>query len=159
MSANKLQIGVSAALFLIASSASAGQIILDGEVKPPVKISSEQFESFPHIELVVKGQDGTLFKYSGVELSKILTFAKIPIKGDLKGKDIDKYLVALGADGFGAVFSLPEFDAGKFIVADKLNGKPLAVTDGPLQIISPDETRRSRWVKNLVRLTIQRARP
>lgn len=75
-----------------------------------------------------------------------------------KSEATDKYIIALGADGFGAVFSLPAFDTGRSIVADKLNGQPLSVSDGPLQVISPDEARRSRWIK-LSRITVRKALP
>jgi hypothetical protein len=50
-----------------------------------------------------------------------------PLRSNLKGKDVAKYLHSEGQDGFVAVFSLPEFDSGSFLVADTLNGAP---TDG-----------------------------
>ncbi|MGR9249546.1 molybdopterin-dependent oxidoreductase [Rhizobium leguminosarum] len=142
-----------------ATTGMAGTLVLDGEVKPPMEITDAQFKNLPHVDLEVKGQDGTIYKYSGVELGRILALANVPIKAQLRGKDIDKFIVALGADGFGAVFSLPEFDTGRFIVADELDGEPLTVSDGPLQVISPDDARRSRWVKQLNRITVRKALP
>jgi hypothetical protein len=81
--------------------------------------------------------------------------ASVPLKSGLKGKDVAKYLHAEGQDGFVAVFSLPEFDSGSFLVADTLNGSPLPSGTGPLQVISPNEVRHSRWVKELVLLRIK----
>lgn len=77
------------------------------------------------------------------------------MKLDLKGKDVAKYLHAEGQDGFVAVFSLPEFDSGPFLVVDTVNGAPLPAGGGPLQIISPNETRHSCWVKELTLLRIK----
>lgn len=159
MTSMQLRLLSGIAASFIAINAMAGTLVLDGEVKPPVEITDAQFANLPRVDLEVKGQDGNVYKYSGVELADILIIAKAPIRADLKGKDIDKYIIALGADGFGAVFSLPEFDVGRFVIADKLNGQPLSVTDGPLQLISPDEPRRSRWIKQLSRITVRKALP
>jgi hypothetical protein len=71
------------------------------------------------------------------------------------GKDVAKYLHSEGQDGFVAVFSLPEFDNGSFLVADTLNGSPLPTGVGPFQIVSPGETRHSRWIKQLTSLRIK----
>jgi len=62
----------------------------------------------------------------------------------LKGKDVAKYLHSEGQDEFVAVFALREFDSGSLLVADMLNGSSLPTGVGPLQIISPGETRHSR---------------
>jgi hypothetical protein len=90
-------------------------------------------------------------------LKDLLAKAGVPLGSALKGADVAKYLQAMGADGFVAVFALPEFDAGQFLVADTIDGQSLPEGSGPLQVVSPGETRRSRWVKQLVRLRIVRA--
>src|SRR6202043_1723444 len=97
--------------------------------------------------------------YSGVDLGMLLTKAGVPLRQDLKGKDVAKYLHVQGADGFVAIFSLPEFDQGTFLVADTVDGAPLPTGTGPLQVISPNETRHSRWVKQLTLLRIDESVP
>ena len=80
----------------------------------------------------------------------------VPLQNDLKGKDVAKYLHAEdAAKKFVAVFALPEFDNDSFLVADSINGAPLPSDHGPLQIVSPAETRHSRWVKQLTNLRIK----
>jgi hypothetical protein len=54
-------------------------------------------------------------------------------------------------------FALPEFDQGTFIVADTADDSPLPVGIGPLQIISQNEMRHSRWVKHLTLLRIEKS--
>jgi hypothetical protein len=65
------------------------------------------------------------------DLAVLLVAGGMPLKSDLKGKDVAKYLHAEGQDGFVAVFSLPEFDSSSFLVADTLNGSPLPTGVGP----------------------------
>lgn len=155
----RLVIFVGALLCSVATAAPAGTLLLDGEIDQPVRITDEDFSKLPHVVLQLKDQDGQTMTYAGVELSYLLALAKVPIKDALKGQDINKYILASGADGFGAVFALPEFDRGRYLVADKLNGHPLPGAVGPLQIVSPDEGRRSRWIKQLIRINVRKASP
>ncbi|MDX0980027.1 molybdopterin-dependent oxidoreductase [Sinorhizobium medicae] len=155
----RLGVFVGAFLCSAATAATAGTLLLDGEISQSVSITDEEFSKLPHVVLQLKDQNGQILNYSGVELSYLLSLAKVPIKQALKGQDINKYILASGADGFGAVFALPEFDSGRYIVADKMNGQALPVADGPLQIVSPDEVRRSRWIKQLIRINVRKALP
>lgn len=139
--------------------AAASELLLDGDVEQLLTISSSDFDRLGRMELEVKAQDGKTVIYSGVKISQILKTANVPIQSDLRGKDVNKYLLAVGADGFVVVFSLPEFDNGRFIIADTINGQPIPPSEGPLQIVSPDEARKARWVKQLTRLSVRTALP
>jgi DMSO/TMAO reductase YedYZ molybdopterin-dependent catalytic subunit len=139
------------------SLGTADTILIDGEIERPLAITSSDFDSLGRVELVVKGKDGNTIHYSGVPVSKVLNTANVPTGDSLRGRDNNKYLLAVGADGFVALFSLHEFDNGRIMIADTLNGHPIAPPDGPLLIVSPDEHRKARWVKQLTRLSIRRA--
>ena len=82
-------------------------------------------------------------------LADILVKAGVPLRGDIKGVDVSKYVAGIGVDAFFALFSLPEFDNGNFLVADSVNNAPLLADAAPLELISPNEMRRNRWVKKL----------
>ncbi|MGB8259774.1 MAG: hypothetical protein WCE75_05470 [Terracidiphilus sp.] len=88
--------------------------------------------------------------FSGVPLIDLLTALGVPAKPH--GKDLGLYLVALGADGYKAVYSVaeinPDLHDGVALVADSLDGKPLG-DQGPLQIVLSGEKRPARWVRNL----------
>jgi DMSO/TMAO reductase YedYZ molybdopterin-dependent catalytic subunit len=130
-------------------------LIVSGEVTTPLALSEADFKALPRTSVTVTEAAGNLI-YSGVDLSTLLLKAGVPLKQDLKGNDVAKFLYVEGADGFIAVFSLPEFDQGTFIVADNVNGSPLPSGTGPLEVISPNEMRHSRWVKQLLLLRIGR---
>jgi Oxidoreductase molybdopterin binding domain len=103
-----------------------------------------------------KDADGHDASFGGVGLFEFMKRAGVPVKDHLKGADVAKYLHVEGADGFAAVISLPEFDGGLFLVADTVSGSPLPADSGPLQLISPNEKRHSRWVKHLNLLRIKK---
>jgi hypothetical protein len=68
----------------------------------------------------IKNESGAEDLYEGVDLANLLTLGEVPLKSALKGGDVAKYLHAEG-QGFAAVFALPEFDEGTFVVADSVN--------------------------------------
>jgi DMSO/TMAO reductase YedYZ molybdopterin-dependent catalytic subunit len=139
-------------------SAAAEQfrLVVDGEVTTPLDLSEADFKKLPRMSLKVKDAGGHDVTYEGVDLAEILQRAGTPLKDGLKGVDVAKYLHAEGTDGFAAVFSLPEFDSTTFLVADTANASTLPADSGPLQIISPNEKRHSRWVKHLTLLRIKK---
>ena len=93
--------------------------------------------------------------YTGVALIELL--AKLGVPDKPHGGDLRLYLVAVGADGYEAVYSLaeinPDVHDGTVIVADTLDGKGLAAS-GPLQLVATGEKRPARWVRNLVAIRV-----
>jgi hypothetical protein len=89
--------------------------------------------------------------YSGVPLIDLLTRLGLPDKPH--DKDLRLYLIAQGADGYEAVYSVaevnPDVHDATVIVADELNGKPIA-DSGPFQLVATGEKRPARWVRNLI---------
>ena len=63
------------------------------------------------------------------------------------------------ADGYQAVFALPELDPAfndrVIILADRFDGSPLTARDGSWQIVVVGEKRQARWVRQVVALTIR----
>jgi hypothetical protein len=93
--------------------------------------------------------------FSGVPLIDLLKQLGVPDKP--RGKEFRLYLVAEGSDGYQVVYSLgevtPDVHDATIIVADSLEGKPLAGT-GPLQLVATGEKRPARWVRNLVAIRV-----
>jgi hypothetical protein len=96
--------------------------------------------------------------YTGVELIDLL--AKLGVPEKPRGKEFRLYLVAEGSDGYQVVYSIgevtPDVHDGDVIVADTIDGKPLAGS-GPLQLVATGEKRPARWVRNLVAIRVMTA--
>jgi hypothetical protein len=110
--------------------------------------------------------------FTGVSLWSLLNSAGgvTPIPG-VKNSILLNYVVAVGSDGYEAVFSGGEINP-KFggwttnsitgatqnpdLVAYELNGEPLT-TSAVARTIAPGDARRGRWVSNLVQLYVGQA--
>ena len=91
--------------------------------------------------------------YEGVWLHEILTKAGLEPGSDRAG-----HIVASGADGYLAVFSLGEADPTvtdpRVLVADKSNGQPLTGRDGSFRLVVPTDIRGVRSVRQLNRIEV-----
>jgi Oxidoreductase molybdopterin binding domain. len=119
----------------------------------------EAFAALPHTTVKVRNthtkSDET---YSGIALIDLL--AKIGVPAKPHGKDLALYLIAEGADGYVAAYSVaevnPDVHDATVIVADAVEGKPLT-TDGPFKLVATGETRPARWVRNLAAVRVMAA--
>ncbi len=113
----------------------------------------------PQKEVTAKDHKGDQAKYTGVTLASVLGQAEVTLGGSLKGKLLANYLVVDAADKHRVVFSLPEIDPdftdNPALLATSRDGEPLDAAHGPFQIILPAEKRHSRWVRQVVKLTIR----
>jgi DMSO/TMAO reductase YedYZ molybdopterin-dependent catalytic subunit len=96
--------------------------------------------------------------WEGVALSELLQRAGVPQGEDLGGPWLAAYAVAVAADGYRVVFAVAELDAAfgdaQVLVADTLDGAPLAEGLGPFRLIVPGDKRAARWVRMLKSVTI-----
>lgn len=133
-------------------------LTINGTVPKPRQLTAQDIAQLPHRTVETKAADGSTITYEGPLLSDVLSTAGVIFGPDLKGPALANYLLVTGADGFRVVFALPELDSSftnrVIILADKRNGQPLTAAEGPLRSVVPDEKRQSRWVKQVITLTI-----
>jgi len=115
--------------------------------------------AMPHKTLTVCNEHVKAYEtYAGVPLIDLL--ARLGVPENPHGKDLRLYLVAEGSDGYKAVYAVaevnPDVHDATVIVADAINGKPLA-EDGPLKLVATGEKRPARWVRNLVSIRVMTA--
>jgi len=136
-------------------------ITINGEVANPIKLSADDLAKLPHRSVQAKDHDGKDTAFEGIELSEVLKLAGVKFGEQLRGKELALFLVVDAADGYHAVFALPELDHAFtdriILLADRRDGKPLGEKEGPLRIVVPDEKRQARWVRQVISLTIRRA--
>jgi len=103
---------------------------------------------------------GVEVTFDGVPAREILKLAGAPL-GQLRGQRLTLYVLAEAADGYRAVYALPEFDPEftdrVILIADRKNREALAANEGPLRIVVPWEKRPARWVRQLTRLRLGQA--
>jgi len=101
--------------------------------------------------------------YEGVAVSDLLSLVDAPLGAALRGRAVASYVLIEAADGYRAVFSLDEIGAAdstttRVLLADRRNGEPLGAEEGPLRVIAPG-ARHSRWVRQVVRISVREAAP
>ena len=142
-------------------SASPVLLTISGEVANPVKLTADDLAKLPRRNVQAKDHDGNATAFEGIELGEVLRLAGVKSGEQLRGKELALFLVVDAADGYRAVFALPELDHAFtdriILLADRRDGKPLTEKEGPLRIVVPDEKRQARWVRQVTSLTIRRA--
>jgi hypothetical protein len=100
--------------------------------------------------------------YSGVPLADLLSKVGVPLGESVRGKVFLSGVVASGVDGYGVLYSLAEVDpsihTGDVIVADTVDGKKLE-KDGAFKMVSSEERRPARWVRNLASISVVKVEP
>jgi DMSO/TMAO reductase YedYZ molybdopterin-dependent catalytic subunit len=142
-------------------AASGGELKINGEVATPLTLTMEDLKKLPRTTLkVVNPHNKKTEVYEGVLLEELLKRAGVVQGEKLRGTAMATYVVAEAKDGYKVIFSLAELDSGIMdsivLVADTMDGNPLAPNEGPFRLVTPHEKRPARWVRMLQSITIVR---
>lgn len=133
-------------------------IKLSGEVTTPVTIDAVYLQKFTQTTVVRKDRDGNDHTYSGVIVAELLKSAGATLGPELKGENLTKYLSVEASDGYQVIFALAELDKSftdrTIILANQVDGKPLAPGDGPYRIIVQDEKKPARCIKQVTAMSV-----
>ena len=126
-------------------------------------LSPEEFAALPHKSVsVFNAHSKANETYSGVPLADLLSKVGVPLGESVRGKLFLTGVVASGVDGYGVLYSLAEVDpsihTGDVIVADSVDGKKLD-KDGAFKMVSSEERRPARWVRNLTSISVVKVEP
>lgn len=145
-------------LSIKAQSQKQGTVKISGEVTTPLTINNADLRKFNQATVVRKDRDGKDHTYSGVLLSDLLQKAGVTMGPELKGENLTKYLLIEASDGYQVTFALAELDKSytdrMIILADQVDGKPLAPADGPFRIIVQGEKKPARCIKQVISFKI-----
>jgi DMSO/TMAO reductase YedYZ molybdopterin-dependent catalytic subunit len=141
------------------SSGAAAELRISGAVSTPLVLTVADLKKMPRKTLsVMNPHDKKKETYEGVLLEELLRKAGVPQGEKLRGSSMATYVLAEAEDGYRVIFSLAELDSGilesEVIVADTLDGAPLADKQGPFRLVAPHEKRPARWVRMLKSITV-----
>jgi hypothetical protein len=98
--------------------------------------------------------------YSGVVLGDLLAKYGFAVSQATHRKMLRSYVMAEGTDKYWVLYSATEIEAsehsGDVVVATSMNGKSLG-DDGALKLVSTDDKKPQRWVRNLSAITLKSA--
>jgi hypothetical protein len=133
---------------------------LDGKA---ITLSPSDLAAMPHKTVTVMNHHTNANEtYSGVALSDLLAKVGAPQGSDVKGKLFMLGVVAEGTDHYSVLFAIAETDpsihTGDILVADQMNGQKLD-KDGAFKLVSMEEKRPARWVRNLTSISLVEVKP
>jgi DMSO/TMAO reductase YedYZ molybdopterin-dependent catalytic subunit len=143
-----------------AQTPSAGSVLrISGAVSTPLALTIEDLRKMPRKTLsVVNPHAKKTEVYEGVLLEELLHRAGVSQGEQLRGASMATYVLAEAEDGYRVIFSLAELDSGflesDVIVADTMDGAPLAAKQGPLRLVAPHDKRPARWVRMLKSISV-----
>jgi hypothetical protein len=128
-----------------------------------LNFNPEELAALPHKQVsVFNAHSKTNETYSGVLLADLLSKAGVPLGESVRGKLFMIGIVAEGMDNYSVLYSLAEVDpsihTGDVIVADMLDGQKLG-KDGVFKMVSSEEKRPARWVRNLTSISVVKVAP
>jgi DMSO/TMAO reductase YedYZ molybdopterin-dependent catalytic subunit len=139
--------------------AAAPELRIGGAVPTPLVLTLADLKKMPRKTFsVMNSHDQKKETYEGVLLEDLLQKAGVAHGEHLRGAAMATYVLAEAEDGYRVVFSLAELDSGivdsEVIVADTMDGAPLAAKQGPFRLVAPHEKRPARWVRMLKSITV-----
>jgi hypothetical protein len=137
----------------------ASPVIVKNRSNTPLTLSAGQIAKLPRATVRAGSQR---LCYQGAPVAELLRAAGIPWGGNCS-RFLTCYVVIEGADGYRVIFSIPEIAPElrhtTVLLADRVDGKPLSSREGPYEIIEEDARQRGRWVRQVVKISIQELGP
>ncbi|MBD2704975.1 molybdopterin-dependent oxidoreductase [Spirosoma sp. BT702] len=154
--------GLTIGLYLLTFVGHAQALTISGEVSKPLTLQSADLKAMTHTDVTAKDRDGKDHTYSGVPLVDLLKQAGATLGSELRGENLTKYVVIKAIDGYEIVFALaeidPEFATRTIILADTVDGGPLAQGVGPYRVVVPGEKKPARWIREVKSIDVRFAK-
>ncbi len=147
---------VLAARLCRAQDPATASLEVTGDVQTRLTLTAADLAKLPRATVTLVS--GVTSVYQGVWLHDVLVKAGVPQGERLRGKALAGYVLAEAKDGYQVLFSLgevdPAFTKGDILIADTLDGKPLAEEQGPFRLVVASDKPGARSVRMLIRLSV-----
>ena len=139
------------------------QLTLRGLDGKTVSLTPEEITALPHKTVsVFNSHPKANENYSGVALAELLAKVGVPHGEEVKGKLFMTAVIVEGTDKYSVIYALAEVDpsihTGDVIVADSVDGQKLG-KEGAFKMVSTEERRPARWVRNLTEISVIEVKP
>lgn len=139
------------------------QLVIRGPGEKSITLNPADVGALPHKTVSVYNQHTKANeKYSGVALMDLLKKVDTPSGENVRGQLFMTAVVAEGTDHYSVLFALAEVDptihTGDVVVADSVDGHSLG-KDGAFKLVSTEERRPARWVRNLTQIAVINVKP
>jgi len=143
---------------LAATPALAQDLKVTVQGRDSVTLTPADLKALPRAKAIFTAH-GKQIIYEGAVLNAALKQAGA-VSGDrLMGRYLNQVVVAKGADGFTASYSLGETDpvyrTNPVIIADSKDGQPLDAREGPYRLVVDGDLRPGRSVRALVSVEVK----
>jgi hypothetical protein len=144
-------------------SAGSTELLLTGIAGKTKTLTPAELKALPHVTVSVHNAHNNKDEsYSGVPVKDLLALVE-PAKGEGPKTSANMMVVIASAtDNFHVAITLcdtnPECRNGQAIVADTLDGAPIA-TDGAFKLVLTEDKKPARWARNLSSLTVKAVTP
>jgi DMSO/TMAO reductase YedYZ molybdopterin-dependent catalytic subunit len=140
-------------------SAGPSELKVGGAVAMPFRVSLDDLKKMPRKTLRVENPHTKKAEvYEGVPVAALLQKAGVPQGEQLHAAGLVSYVLVDAADDYHVLFSLAELDASfqdsEVLLADTMDGAPLAAGEGPFKLVAPHEKRPGRWVRMVGAITV-----
>lgn len=129
---------------------------LDGRT---VSLDQEALAALPRQTVTFAGH-GESHVFEGALLIDVLAKAGAPTGKALRGAELADVVVVEASDGYRVAFGLAEADPNtrpnRIILADRVDGAPLAAQDGPLRLVAEGDLRPARSARMVTRIVLTR---
>jgi DMSO/TMAO reductase YedYZ molybdopterin-dependent catalytic subunit len=150
-------------LLLAATTLSAADLTVRVGDGKALSLTRADLELLPHQTVKATDHGGQEAEWTGVPLYQVLQHAGVAFGDSLRGPALAQYVLVTAADGYRAVFSLPELDPrctdDPVLLCETMNGAPLPTSTGPLRLVLPKEKRHFRWVRQVVSVELKKTAP
>lgn len=148
---------VSSVLFVFSALSVDAQVVVKLPDGMDRTVSVAQLSTLPRVSGTATAH-GTTFRYEGVNLRDVLRAGEFTSVDSLRGPQLRRVLLVVGADGYAAAIALADLDPSiggrTCILVDREDGAALPADRGPYRVIIEGDVRPSRWVRQVVRLEI-----
>jgi DMSO/TMAO reductase YedYZ molybdopterin-dependent catalytic subunit len=147
---------------LLTTASFAQTVTVSGEVTKPLTLQPADIKAMPHTVVTAADRDGKEHTYAGVPLIDLLRQAGASVGRELKGENLTKYVTVKAIDGYEVVFALaeldPDFSTRTILLADSVDGAPLAAGTGPYRVVVPGEKKPARWIREVKAIEVKFAK-